>query len=64
MQWKGLKIYFAVSGICGVLASALFHNDSFVAGCSFIYIAIYFFGCGVSSDIDDLFYKLKKEIKK
>lgn len=64
MQWHGLKIYYVISGICGVLASVLFHNDLFNVGCSFIYITIYFFECGVSSDIDDLFYKLKKEIKR
>lgn len=64
MQWHGLRIYYAISGICGVLASVLFRNDLFRIGCPFLYMAIYFFGCGVSDNIDDLIYRLKKETKK
>lgn len=53
MQYHGLKIYYAISGIFGVIAVAFYRLGMLAAGSSFLYMAIYFFGCGVSEEVEN-----------
>lgn len=52
MNYKGLKIYYFISGICAVLSLVFLRLDLPEIAFPSVYVSVYMFGCGVSDDIE------------